>query len=198
MDAFSKCCPNRTHRCKVFGGRINGSEQKNSQLSKQLNCEGTDIFQDIRPNLEVSNTYRYFCYKSKFGSSEEIRLNWLALSCAEKLKSGTDELTHPVNADFTQPVITSSANSHDLLSHTNLVFIKIWSSGSHSWDAAGTATPPRVIKYNFSTGLDVLFRPFQTCSEIDTQLNEELVLTSTSDEIWLLRIPVLFFLNQLT
>lgn len=57
MDAFSKCCPNRTHRCKVFGGRINGSEQKNSQLSKQLNCEGTDVFQDIRTSVTVSNTY---------------------------------------------------------------------------------------------------------------------------------------------
>lgn len=138
-----------------FGGEKNQWHwTENYALSKQFNSKGT-VMCLYCSGFNVSNTYctYYTLSPVKVGHavstsrsvcdyfitlppdndrfhSAAVGVVSSALTRArytwQKTKSGTNDLTPPVNSDFSQPVITCSANNCDWLSHTNVTFIRGW------------------------------------------------------------------------
>lgn len=72
----------------------------------------------------ITHCWFFFFFKSCFICGQRGKFSLLSALCSEKQKGGTDDLTPPVNSDFTQLVITCFQNRRDWLTHTNVVFIK--------------------------------------------------------------------------
>lgn len=112
------------------------------------------------------------------------------------------------NPDFTQPVITCSTNSRELLSHTNLTFIKVVITGRHRG-----AQPPQLPdlwntisslnRTSASTNLvilkDMLREIVENSDEfLDmTKKKEKYILQSSSDAIKKNQIHEFFFREAL-